>query len=30
MSRNLEITVLEILGETDLPEPLKPVDGLLL
>jgi len=30
MSRNLEITVLEILGDTDLPEPLKPVDGLLL
>lgn len=30
MSRNLEITVLEILGETDLPEPLKPADGLLL
>ena len=30
MSRNLEIAVLEILGETDLPEPLKPVDGLLL
>lgn len=30
MSRNVEIAVLEILGETDLPEPLKPVDGLLL
>lgn len=30
MSRNLEIAVLEILGETPLPEPLKPVDGLLL
>ena len=26
----VEIAVLEILGETDLPEPLKPVDGLLL
>lgn len=30
MSRNLEIAVLEILGESPLPESLKPVDGLLL
>lgn len=30
MSRGMEITVLEILGESPLPEPLKPVDGLLL
>lgn len=30
MSRNLEIAVLEILGERELPAPLEPVDGLLL
>lgn len=30
MSRNLEIAVLEILGESALPAPLEPVDGLLL
>ncbi|MDF3936362.1 bestrophin family protein [Pseudomonas citronellolis] len=30
MSRNLEIAMLEILGEQELPAPLQPVDGLLL
>ncbi|WP_152222853.1 bestrophin family protein [Pseudomonas sp. SCB32] len=30
MSRNVEIAVLEILGESPLPEPLQPVNGLLL
>ena len=30
MSRHLEIAVMEILGESELPAPLEPVDGLLL
>lgn len=30
MSRQLEIAVMEILGEAELPAPLEPVDGLLL
>ncbi|SDJ58023.1 putative membrane protein [Pseudomonas delhiensis] len=30
MSRHLEIAVMEILGDAELPAPLEPVDGLLL
>ncbi len=30
ISRNIEINLLQLLGEEDLPEPIQPVDGVLL
>jgi putative membrane protein len=30
ISRSIEIDLREMLGETDLPEPLKPVNNILM